>query len=93
MRVRSLTLEAKQYNSNDVFVLIYYYKEDENGRRQSELSKKVSPATDMGETSVPIHHSSFNIRHWFKWIWRIAVILAAVPILQVRDSSICKIRR
>ncbi len=27
-----LTLEAKQYNSNDVFVLIYYYKEDENGR-------------------------------------------------------------
>jgi hypothetical protein len=26
-----LTLEAKQYNPHDVFVLIYYYKDDTNG--------------------------------------------------------------
>ena len=31
-----LTLEAKQYNPHDVFVLIYYYKEDENGRARSD---------------------------------------------------------
>jgi hypothetical protein len=31
-----LTLEAKQYNPHDVFVLIYYYKEDTNGRANTD---------------------------------------------------------
>ncbi len=31
-----LTLEARQYNSHDVFVLIYYYKEDKNGRTTAD---------------------------------------------------------
>ena len=41
------------------------------------------PKIEARENPVPIHHSSFNIRHWLKWLWRIAVVLAVVPILQV----------
>jgi monofunctional biosynthetic peptidoglycan transglycosylase len=48
-----------------------------------QLTREASPPIETSESSVPIRHSKFNIRNCLKWLWRITVILAAVPILQV----------
>ena len=52
-----------------------------NGSEQ--VAEESSPTIEQSEHSLPIRHSSFVIRHWLKWLWRIAVVLCAIPMLQV----------